>query len=69
MKPYKMTEKKKTRCTLAVYKHFVLTKLGKSGQKLLHKYDYKASFTAARTSSAKGLKRITFYNLSFSFFF
>lgn len=54
---------------LAVYKHFVLTELSKPGQKYQHKSDYKASFTAAGTGSAKGIKRITFYNVSFPFFF
>lgn len=54
---------------LAVYKHFVLTKLSKPGQKYLHKSDYKVSLTAAGTGSAKEIKRITWYNLSFSFFF
>lgn len=44
---------------LAVYKHFMLTKLSMPGQKYLHKSDYKASLTAAGTGSAKGIKRIT----------
>ena len=58
MKPYKQTEKKKDRM-LAVYKHFMLTKLSKPGQKYLHKSDYKAPLTAAGTGSAKEIKRIT----------
>lgn len=41
---------------LAVYKHFMLTKLGKPGQKYFHKFDYKASLTAAGPGSAKELK-------------
>lgn len=41
---------------LAVYKHFMLTKLSKPGQKYFHKFDYKASLTAAGTGSAKELK-------------
>lgn len=54
---------------LAVYKHFMLTKLSKPGQKYLHKFDYKAPLTAAQTGSAKELKRVTRYNLSLSSFF
>lgn len=52
-------KKKPNYCMLAVYKHFVLTKLSKPGQKYLHKSDYKVSLTAAGTGSAKEIKRIT----------
>lgn len=54
---------------LAVYKHFVLTKLSEPGQKYLHKSDYKAPLTAVQTGSAKELKRVAQYNLSLSSFF
>lgn len=54
---------------LAVYKHFMLTKLSKPGQKYFHKSDYKASLTAAGTGSAKELKEQPhiIYPLIFSF--
>lgn len=53
----------------AVYKHFMLTKLSKPGQKYFHKSDYKASLTAVGTGSAKELKEQTHIIYPFLFFF